>query len=120
MRMLRFLCPHPLRWALRPMRPLGTAALLGLCMHGAQALDINQASEADLDTIRGSGPALTARILAARQNGPFDSWRDFMHRVKGIGAATAKKWSEQGVTVNGDIWPAATVPTREMGGSPPP
>lgn len=104
MRMLGSLCPGPLRSALRP---LGAAVLLGLCLHSAHAVDINQASEADLDAIRGSGPALTARILAARQQAPFDSWRDLMRRVKGIGTATARKWSGQGVTVNGQPWDAA-------------
>ncbi|HEX5783597.1 MAG TPA: helix-hairpin-helix domain-containing protein [Burkholderiaceae bacterium] len=101
MRTRRFLCPRP--WRL-PLRHLGAIALLGLSMQNGHALDINQASEADLDAIRGSGPALTARILAARQQAPFNSWPDLMRRVKGIGAATARKWSEQGVTVNGQPW----------------
>lgn len=82
--------------------------LLGcwLACQVAVAVELNTASEADLDAIRGSGPATTARILAARQAGPFVSWPDLIGRVRGIGPATAAKWSAQGVTVNGQPWDA--------------
>lgn len=79
--------------------------LMVLCVTAARALEINQASEADLDAIRGSGPTLTARILLARERAPFESWQDLMRRVKGIAPATARKWHAQGVTVNGEAWP---------------
>lgn len=67
----------------------------------AIALDINQASEADLDSLKGVGPATTQRILAERGQAPFSSWADLMARVKGLRPPTARKLSGQGLTVNG-------------------
>lgn len=74
--------------------------LFALGAHPAHSQNLNTASEADLDSIRGSGPAITARILAARQERPFSSWPDVIGRVRGIGPATAKSWAAQGVTVH--------------------
>ena len=76
--------------------------LSALCV-SAQAQDLNTASEADLDAIRGSGPALTFRILAARRERPFAGWDDVQARVKGIGPATVARWSTQGVTVRPQV-----------------
>ena len=85
---------------LRP--PLLAAALFTLLAlsFGAYALDINSANEAELDSIKGLGPSATARILQARESGPFKDWADVMARVKGIKAATAAKLSSAGLTVN--------------------
>jgi competence protein ComEA len=66
----------------------------------AQALEVNTANEAELDSVRGLGPSSTARILLAREQGPFKDWADFMQRVKGIKPATASKLSATGLTVN--------------------
>lgn len=63
------------------------------------ALDVNQATEAELDGIKGLGPSSTARILQAREAGPFKDWADFIKRVKGIKPATAKKLSDGGLAV---------------------
>lgn len=66
------------------------------------ATEANQANEAELDSVKGLGPASTARILKARETGgPFKDWADLMKRVKGIKPATAKKLSNAGLTVNG-------------------
>lgn len=65
------------------------------------ATEINQATEAELDSVKGLGPASTARILQAREQAPFKDWADFMRRVKGFKAATAARVSEAGLTVNG-------------------
>ena len=74
---------------------------LALCLPLAcWAVDVNQATEAELDGIKGLGPASTARILKARETGPFKSWADLMARVKGIKPATAGKLSTNGLTVN--------------------
>ena len=67
----------------------------------AQATELNTATEAQLDGLRGLGPSSTARILQAREAGVFHNWADFMARVKGIKPATATKLSAQGLTVNG-------------------
>lgn len=77
-----------------------------LCLLGcmlvcsAQALEINTANEAELDSVRGLGPSSTARILQARAQKPFADWADLMQRVKGIKASTAAKLSAAGLTVN--------------------
>lgn len=73
---------------------------LGLCAN-ALALDVNIANEAELDSVKGLGPASTARILKAREAGPFQNWADLMKRVKGIRPASAKRLSDAGLTVQG-------------------
>ena len=64
-------------------------------------IDLNQASEIDLDGLNGLGPTMTRQILAERQQGPFRDWRDVMNRVKGIGPKKAAHLSEQGLQVQG-------------------
>ncbi len=54
----------------------------------ALTVDINKATEAELDTLPGIGPAKAADIVAYRQaNGPFTS-ADQLDNVPGIGPAT--------------------------------
>lgn len=84
-----------------------------LCLCGsASATEVNQASEADLDGLRGIGPALSGRILQARQQGAFRDWGDLMQRVKGISAKSAHRLSLEGLTVNGHAYgtPASASP----------
>jgi competence protein ComEA len=90
------------------MRSLALAAVLGLCALGAQALEVNTANEAELDSVRGLGPAATARILQAREKGPFQDWADLMQRVKGIKPRSAAKLSQAGLTVNQQPYAAAS------------
>ncbi len=74
------------------------------CMHLAltfAGVDVNQAREADLDGIKGLGPATTRLILAERQKAEFKSWADLISRVKGLGENSAAKLSEAGLSVNG-------------------
>ena len=65
----------------------------------AWALEINHATEAELDGLRGLGPAFTRRILSERDIRPFADWPDLMRRVSGMGRLTAQKLSAQGLTV---------------------
>ena len=65
------------------------------------ALEINQANEAELDSIKGMGPAMTRKVMAVRAEKPFSNWKDLMLRVSGIGKAKAQQFSDQGVLVNG-------------------
>lgn len=71
------------------------------------AVDVNQAKAADLDGIKGIGPATSKRILDERKKGHFKSWDDFMARVSGIKQAKAAKLSEAGLTVNGEAYKPA-------------
>ena len=68
---------------------------------GFAATDANLATEAELDSIKGLGPAATARILQAREQGPFQDWSDFLRRVKGFKGSSAARLSDGGLTVNG-------------------
>ncbi|MFT4243254.1 MAG: helix-hairpin-helix domain-containing protein [Acidovorax sp.] len=69
------------------------------------ALDVNQATEAQLDGIRGIGPGLSSRILDERQrHGAFQDWADLIRRVPGVGAKSAARLSAEGVTVNGEAF----------------
>lgn len=65
------------------------------------AVDVNKASEADLDGIKGIGPATTRSILSERKKSEFKNWEDLMTRVKGIGESRAQKLSANGLTVSG-------------------
>ena len=71
---------------------------VSLCL---AATEVNQATEAELDSIKGLGPASTARILQAREDRPFKDWADFLRRVKGFKGSSAERLSEAGLTVNG-------------------
>jgi competence protein ComEA len=81
---------------------------------GARALDINQANVAELDGLKGMGPALSAKVLKAREQAPFQNWTDLMARTSGLGRAKAQQFSEQGLTVNGQPF----TPTPNEGKKP--
>lgn len=70
------------------------------------ALDINQASEAELDSIKGIGPGTSGKILLERKKGNFKDWSDFIARVQGIAEVKAANFSAAGVTVNGAAFKA--------------
>jgi competence protein ComEA len=65
------------------------------------AVDVNKASAADLDGIKGIGPGISTKILDERKKGNFKDWNDFIERVKGVGEGNAAKFSADGLTVNG-------------------
>ena len=93
--------------------PAGPAAAAGPQPAPASAtLEVNQASEAQLDGLIGIGPVISGRILAARRAKTFDDWGDFLGRVKGMGPATAARLSEQGLRVQGQAWPGPAAPPR--------
>ena len=71
------------------------------------AVDANQASAADLDGIKGIGPAISGKILDERKKGDFKDWNDFISRVKGLREKSAAKFSAQGLTVNGSAYNGA-------------
>jgi competence protein ComEA len=80
-----------------------TALSASLCLAATEA---NLATEAELDSIKGLGPASTARILQAREQSPFKDWADFLRRVKGFKSSSAARLSEAGLTVNGQPFEA--------------
>jgi len=65
------------------------------------AVDVNKATQAELESIKGIGPTMSTAILSERKKSPFKDWNDFNGRVKGVGDASARKFSENGLTLNG-------------------
>lgn len=65
------------------------------------AVDVNKATEAELDGVKGVGPSTTQMILTERKKAAFKDWDDLITRVKGIGPARATKLSKEGLTVAG-------------------
>ena len=78
------------------------------------AVDVNKATAAELDSIKGIGPSLSSKIVDERKKGAFKDWPDFISRVKGMGDKNAVKFSNEGLTVNGaglkGASPAAAMP----------
>jgi competence protein ComEA len=71
------------------------------------AVDVNKASVADLDSIKGIGPGTSAKVLKAREQAAFKDWADLIQRVGGIGPKKAAQLSDNGLTVNGQTYGAA-------------
>ena len=100
----RFAMPYPRQWIVALV-----AAVLCALANPQQtwaAINPNQASAAELETIRGIGPSMSARIIAERQkNGPFKSPQDFARRVPGVGPKKLKSFQEGGLQI-----PVAKIP----------
>lgn len=74
------------------------ALLCGFCA-AASALDANTATQDELETIRGIGPALSARIVDERSRRPFRDLADFQARVRGVGETNLRAMRAAGLTV---------------------
>ncbi len=84
-----------------------------LAMAAAAAVDVNKATDAQLDAVKGIGPATSKAILAERKKGQFKDWADFISRVKGIGDKKAETLSKEGLTVNGESFKATKAEKKE-------
>lgn len=89
------------------------AVLCLLSFASFAAVDVNQATAADLDGIKGIGPGLSGRILQERDAAPFKDWADFVGRVSGVGEKTAARLSSEGLRVNGKKFSAAAYARAE-------
>ena len=84
------------------------AILLALFAAAAfAAVDANKATQAELESVKGIGPAISARIIDERKKGAFKDWEDMVVRVKGVGEGNAAKFSTEGLTVNGTAFSGA-------------
>ena len=90
------------------LKPLLAAMAAALGVAGAWAVDVNRATRAELEAVRGLGPGIVSTILDERQSGPYRDWPDFVRRVKGVKEATAVKLSAAGLTVGGAAYAGAT------------
>ena len=74
------------------------------------AVDVNKATAAELDAVKGIGPATSKTIVDERKkHGDFKNWEDFISRTKGIGESKASSLSKEGLTVNGTAYSKAAV-----------
>lgn len=98
-----------------PLKSLAAALVAAvLCVSAWAAVDVNKADQAQLETVKGIGPAMSSRVLEARKSAPFKDWNDLIDRVQGIGPAKAGKLSAEGLTVNGAVFaqPGATASAK--------
>ena len=93
-----------------------TLLLAVFALNAFAAMDANQATRADLETVKGIGPGLSGKIVDARKTAQFKDWGDLVERVGGIGAGNAAKLSKAGLTVGGSTFDgkaAAATPAKE-------
>jgi competence protein ComEA len=93
-------------------RTLIAAVLAAFALNAFAAVDANRASQAELETVKGIGPGLSAKIVKAREAASFKDWSDMVDRVGGIGPGNAAKFSQAGLTVGGAAFDAAAVPVK--------
>jgi competence protein ComEA len=77
------------------------------------AVDVNKATEAQLDGVKGIGPVTSKLIMAERKKGEFKNWDDFIERVKGVGEGRAEKLSAEGLTVNGAAYKGTSAAKKD-------
>jgi competence protein ComEA len=83
--------PSPSGYAAGPTTPTSPTA------YAAGPLDLNRAGPAELQTVRGIGPALAARLIARRDSlGGFRSWEQ-VDAVAGVGPAMLARLREHAV-----------------------
>lgn len=75
--------------------------LAAFALSAYAAVDVNQATQAELESIKGIGPGLSGKIVQARQGARFKDWNDFVDRVGGVGPGNAARFSQAGLTVAG-------------------
>lgn len=104
------------------MKSIALSLLLAAaCLPAFAQLEVNRASQAELETLRGVGPQLSARILQAREDRPFNDWEDLRRRVAGFGPAQSARLSREGLTVAGAAFAATDsmlTPRKKPGGGP--
>lgn len=101
-----------------PLRSALASVLFGVCATALADVDVNQASLADLEAVKGIGPAIAERIIEERWKSSFRNWRDLIDRVRGIGPDSAARYSDEGLTVNGWRYtPGPATTPRSRGGA---
>ena len=91
-----------------PHRQLIATALAVSAPNAVTAVDVSQASRAQLETVKGIGPGLSGKIVQARQSGGVKNWDDLVQRVGGIGidAGNAARLPQGGLTAAGAAYAA--------------
>jgi competence ComEA-like helix-hairpin-helix protein len=74
-----------------PAAPPVADAAVEATAPGPAPVDPNTATQTELEALPGVGPALAARIIAARARGPRFRQAEDLERVRGIGPRTAAR-----------------------------
>ena len=90
------------------LRMFNAIVLAAFALAAQAAVEANKASQAELETVKGIGPALSSKILDARKAGSFKDWNDLVDRVGGVGPGNAARYSQAGLTVNNVAYTATT------------
>jgi competence ComEA-like helix-hairpin-helix protein len=84
------------------MMVLALALPLSVSLVNAAPVNVNTASQTELESIRGLGPSKAKAIIAEREKGGafYDSY-DLQSRVRGIGERSVSKLMENGLKIEG-------------------
>ncbi len=95
--------------------------LAGLSTGSAHALELNTATQRQLEQLDGIGATMARRIVEERRrDGDFRHWDDLRQRVRGISQDKAGQWSDQGLTVAGEFHPRVFVARVPVAPAAPP
>ena len=86
------------------IKKLVVGMMLTFAVAGAAfaAVEVNTADQAQLQTIKGLGPAKAKAIVDERtKNGKFKDAADLSRRIKGVGEKTIVRLQAQGLTIAG-------------------
>ncbi|MCC3474501.1 MAG: DUF655 domain-containing protein [Microcoleus sp. PH2017_40_RAT_O_B] len=61
---------------------------------GKNLINLNSATQEELETLPGVGQKLAEKIIAAREKQPFESWED-VERLPGVGNKAIDKWRDR-------------------------
>ena len=72
----------------------------GLGVSSAEPINVNTATQSELESIKGIGPAKAKTIIAERlDGGHFQDANDLQKRVRGIGMKSVEKMVDNGLTI---------------------
>ncbi|WP_114638990.1 ComEA family DNA-binding protein [Polynucleobacter necessarius] len=86
--------------AVRKWIVVGGLALASLGLASASPVNVNTATQSELESIKGIGPAKAKTIIAERlDGGHFQDANDLQKRVRGIGMKSVEKMVDNGLTI---------------------
>ena len=94
-------------------RQVLAALVAAFAFNAFAAVDVNQASQAELESVKGIGPGLSGRIVDARKTASFKDWSDLQQRVSGVGPGNSARLSQAGLTVGGQAYAMAAAASAE-------
>lgn len=86
--------------------------LAAFALSAFAAVDVNQASQAELESVKGIGPSLSGKIVQARKSANFKNWDDLVERVSGVGPGNAARLSQAGLTLSGATYEGKAVAAK--------